>query len=131
MSDINEAYARIDYKFLKDLDVKIDSLEERLDDLANKVSVIGGRVGRSNDLVIYSNKRIFSRSGSGTATLSFSFGSIFKKVPDVCLTPALSGETVPSNLPTICIVSTSVTEVKFVIEGGQRSTRVHCIAIGE
>lgn len=124
MSDINEAYARIDYKFLSDISSDLRKLEERVDRISRRVSNINGKFKDIKDTVMYANRESFS----SREKMIFKFGNLFKEAPVVSLTiDPVNDDTTPN----IYITDITKDYVKFRIEGGGSRTRVHCIAVGE
>lgn len=124
MSDINEAYARIDYKFLSDLSSRITKVEDRLDNIRRRVSNINGKFKDIKNFTFYANRQSFS----SREKMIFKFGNLFDEAPVVSLTidPVDDNTT-----PNIYITDINKDHVKFRIEGGGSRTRVHCLAIGE
>lgn len=124
MSDINEAYARIDYAFLKNLSSKINKIEDRLDKISNRVTRINGKIKNIDITATYANRQTFEKKDK----TEFSFGSMFNAAPVVTLSVKTNDD---SKNPYAVITSLSKDKVQFRIIGGGNSNQVHCIAIGE
>lgn len=124
--DINEAYARIDYKMLKDMSDKIGSLEERLTNLGKAFSNIQGSFQDITNLKFFADRKIFNKNDK----LEFSFGSNYKNPPVVTLTAENVSQSTDKS-PYVTIISLTKDRVRFKIINAGPSTRVHCIAMGE
>jgi hypothetical protein len=124
--DINEAYARIDYKMLKDLSEKINSVEEQLTKLKKSFSSIQGSFKDLENLAFFADRKLFNKNDK----LEFSFGSNYKNPPAVVLTAENMSQSTDKN-PYVYIIELTKDRVKFKIINSAPSTRVHCIAMGE
>jgi|688.fasta_scaffold00729_12 hypothetical protein len=124
--DINEAYARIDYKMLKDLSEKINSVEEQLTKLKKSFSSIQGTFKDLENLSFFADRKLFNKNDK----LEFSFGSNYKNPPVVTLTAENMSQSTDKN-PYVTIIELTKDRVKFKIINAAPSTRVHCIAMGE
>jgi hypothetical protein len=124
--DINEAYARIDYKMLKDLSEKINSVEEQLTKLKKSFSSIQGSFKDLENLSFFADRKLFNKNDK----LEFSFGSNYKNPPVVTLTAENMSQSTDKN-PYVTIIELTKDRVKFKIINAAPSTRVHCIAMGE
>lgn len=124
--DINEAYARIDYKMLKDLSEKINSLDTQFTNLKKSFSSIQGSFRDIESLAFFADRKLFNKNDK----LEFSFGSNYKSPPVVVLTAENMSQSTDKN-PYVSIIELTKDRVKFKIINASPSTRVHCIAMGE
>ena len=124
--DINEAYARIDYKMLKDISDKLVALEERVIKLNKAFSNIQGSFQDIENLRFFADRKTFNKNDK----LEFSFGSNYKNPPVVSLTAENISQSTEKS-PYASIVSLTKDRVRFKIINAGPSTRVHCIAMGE
>jgi len=124
--DINEAYARIDYKMLKNLSEKITSLETKFARLRKAFSSIQGSFKDIENLAFFADRKTFNKNDK----LEFSFGSNYKNAPVVSLTAENMSKATDKN-PYVTIVELNKDRVRFKIINAAPTTRVHCIAMGE
>jgi len=75
MSAINEAYARIDFSYLRSLEEKISSLEKKVEDLDKQIDSIDGEDNSSvNKRFVTKKIPLTSKNSSGKITFSPAFG---------------------------------------------------------
>lgn len=77
MSAINEAYARIDFSYLRSLEEKISSMEKKINDLDKQIDNIdGGDNAATNKRFVTRRIALNSKNNSGKVTFSPKFASI-------------------------------------------------------
>ncbi len=77
MTAINEAYARIDFAYLRSLEEKITSLEKKVADLDKQVDSIDGEDNSATNKRFVTKKiPLNSKNNSGKVTFSPAFASI-------------------------------------------------------
>lgn len=129
MSAINEAYARIDFAYLRSLEEKITSLDKKINDLDKQVDNIDGEDNSS------SNKRFVTRRislNSKTNSGKVTFSPAFAAIPVV--TFSTQDESGVSR--SVTITELTAEYVKFsvkVISGTSKSGKyqLHMLALGK
>lgn len=124
--DINEAYARIDYKTIKDLSDTIEGLKATVRKLRKSFSSIQGEFKDIENLKIFADRKTFSKNDP----LEFAFGSSYSNPPVVTLTAENTSNNTDKT-PYATIVSLTKDKVKFKLVNAASNTRVHCIAMGQ
>jgi hypothetical protein len=125
---INEAYARIDFSYLRSLEEKISSLEKKVQDLDKQIDSIDGEDNNSSNKRFVSKKiPLTSKSSSGKITFSPAFASV----------PVVFFSTTDESGVSRSVTITEITKnyVKFstkVISGTSKTGKfqLHMIAMG-
>lgn len=128
MTAINEAYARIDFSYLRSLEEKISSLEKKVQDLDKQIDSIDGEDNNSSNKRFVSKKiPLTSKSSSGKITFSPAFASV----------PVVFFSTTDESGVSRSVTITEITKnyVKFstkVISGTSKTGKfqLHMIAMG-
>lgn len=133
MSSINEAYARIDYAYLKSLENEIINLKKIVAGINNSDHSIRGVTVRTSDLRVFAGERPFR---GGQTNLTINFKQDFAQEPIVFLTV----EDSDGRFKSVIIKSVTKERVSFSVENipnikytekiDNPEFSVHFIAIG-